>query len=863
MKSFHTIAVPHKDILEGRLTMDIFAADLWEVMKNRGPDEYKDAETFFRKTYLTEGLKNLLATIEKRIHGKGGDPVIQIQTPFGGGKTHTLIAMYHKAKEWGVNTITIVGEKMKTGNKPEDFDTIWGLMEEELTGSKTEFSSTIPPGGEQLKEFLEKHSPVLILIDELIPYLNFTEAVSVGKTDLTTLTLTFLGTLSNVVSELNNVALAFTTTTSNPYNRTPRGEEIVIQLRNITGRREIIKSPIQDQEISKIIKRRLFNNIDENMAKKVVNEFVNYADKEGILPAGMQTSEYRDKFLDSYPFMPEAIDILYHRWGSFPIFQRTRGVLRLLSLIIHCLIGTNKSYISLADFDLSNQEIRQEFIRHIGEEYNGIIDVDITGIDANSKKIDKLLGSSYRGLNLGSRVATAIFLYSFSGGHEYGVTLNEIKRSATTIENPSEVIADTFQKLTGESGRLFYMHSKGGKYFFNNQPNINRVIYINKENIKDREVIEMEAELLRENLKGGKLKTFIWEKKSEDISDSEDLKLVILKNKDQKVMDYILKNKGQTPRVYRNTVFFLYPLDSERPNFINIVKNKIAYDYIEKDKNLNLSEEQRKDIKKAIKKAESELKESICRFYREVSVPGKEKFKEIILGVPIFGEDISLDQKAYDCLRSDGEILEKVSPIFLKEKYLIDREYASIEQVYQTTLRTPGESRPINKKVFEDGIIHGVRLGEFGLGELKNDVPVCSYFKEEIPGMFVFLGNEIIINQEICQKQKEERDKIPPYPTEGPGEKPTVDEGSNEEGKEILVTPPTEQHAREMVYLKFKIPKGRIYDILRTMNLLQSKFNTLEIELTAKDGSISEQDYENKIMETFRQLEIDVEENKD
>jgi hypothetical protein len=731
-----------------------------------------------------------------------------------------------------------------------------------LTGSKTEFSSTIPPGGEQLKEFLEKHSPVLILIDELIPYLNFTEAVSVGKTDLTTLTLTFLGTLSNVVSELNNVALAFTTTTSNPYNRTPRGEEIVIQLRNITGRREIIKSPIQDQEISKIIKRRLFNNIDENMAKKVVNEFVNYADKEGILPADMQASEYRDKFLDSYPFMPEAIDILYHRWGSFPIFQRTRGVLRLLSLIIHCLIGTNKSYISLADFDLSNQEIRQEFIKHIGEEYNGIIDVDITGIDANSKKIDKLLGSSYRGLNLGSRVATAIFLYSFSGGHEYGVTLNEIKRSATTIENPSEVIADTFQKLTGESGRLFYMHSKGGKYFFNNQPNINRVIYINKENIKDREVIEMEAELLRGNLKGRKLKTFIWEKKSEDISDSEDLKLVILKNKDQKVMDYILKNKGQTPRVYRNTVFFLYPLNSERPNFVNIVKNKIAYDYIEKDKNLNLSEEQRKDIKKAIKKAESELKESICRFYREISIPGKENFKEIILGVPIFGEDISLDQKAYDCLRSDGEILEKVSPIFLKEKYLIDREYASIEQVYQTTLRTPGESRSINKKVFEDGIIHGVRLGEFGLGELKNDVPVCSYFKEEIPGVFVFLGNEIIINQEICRKQKEERDKTPPYTTEGPGEKPTVDEGSNEEGKEILVTPPTEQHAREMVYLKFKIPKGRIYDILRTMNLLQSKFNTLEIELTAKDGSISEQDYENKIMETFRQFDIDVEENK-
>lgn len=859
MKSFHTIAVPHKDILEGKLTLDVFAADLWEVMKNRGPDEYKDAETFFRKTYLTEGLKNLLAIIEKRVHGKGGDPVIQIQTPFGGGKTHTLIAMYHKAKEWGVNTVTIVGEKMKTGNKPEDFDTIWGLIEEQLTGAKTEFSSPIPPGGEQLKEFLEKHSPVLILIDEIIPYLNVADAVSIGRADITNLTFNFLQNLVNVVSELSNVVLAFTTTPSNPYNKTPRGEEIVNQLRYITGKREIIKSPIQDQEISKIIKRRLFSNIDENMAKKVITEFVNYADKEGILPADIQPSEYRDKFIDSYPFMPEAIDVLYHRWGSFPIFQRTRGVLRLLSLVVHCLMGTNRSYISLADFDLSKQEIRQEFIRHIGEEYNGIIDVDITGINANSKKIDKLLGSSYRGLNLGTRVATTIFLYSFSGGHEYGVTLNEIKRSATNIENTSGVIANAIQELAGESGSLFYIHSKGGKYFFNNQPNINKIIYINRENIKDEEIIATESELLRENLKGRKLKTFIWEEKSEDITDSEDLKLVILKNKDQKVMDSILKNKGQTPRVYRNTVFFLYPLESERSNFVSIIKNKIAYDYIEKDKNLNLSEEQRKDIKKAIKKAESELIESICRFYREVSIPGKDKFKEIILGVPIFGEDIFLDQKVYDNLRSSGEILERVSALFLKEKYLSGREYVSVEQIYQSTLKTPGEVRPVNKKVFEEGIINGVRIGEFGLGELENDIPICRYFKEEMPAE-VFFGSEIIINREICRKQKEERDKIPPYTTEEAGEKHTVDEGSKEKEGDISGTPTPEQQAREMVYLKFKIPKGRIYDILRIMNLLQSKFNTLEIELTAKDGSISEQAYENTIKETFRQLNIDVEE---
>jgi hypothetical protein len=363
-------------------------------------------------------------------------------------------------------------------------------------------------------------------------------------------------------------------------------------------------------------------------------------------------------------------------------------------------------------------------------------------------------------------------------------------------------------------------------------------------------------------LNGKKLKIFIWEEKTENIPDSEELKLVILKSKNQKLMDSILKIKGQTSRVYRNTIFFLYPLESERSNFINIVKNKIAYDYIEKDKNLNLSEEQRKDIKKAIKKAESELKESICRFYREVSIPGKDKFKEIILGVPIFGEDISLDQKMYDSLRSNSEILEKTSPLFLKEKYLSSREYVSIEQIYQTFLKTPGEVRPVNKKVFEEGIIAGVRIGQFGLGELENNTPICRYFKEEMPAE-VFFGNEIIINQEMCRKQKEniKTTVMPPYPSEESGKKPTIDEGVKEEG-DISDVPTIAQHAREMVNLKFKIPKGRVYDILRTINLLQSKFNTLEIELTAKDGSISEQAYENTVKETFRQLNIEVEEDK-
>jgi hypothetical protein len=173
MTAFHTIAIPHDDILQGRLTMDVFAADLWEVFKGRGVDEYKKPELFFQKTYETAGLKTLLDVVEKRLKGKGGDPVLQIQTPFGGGKTHTLIAMYHKAEEWGAKRVVMVGTSMSAK------DTLWGMLEEQLTGKRKNFKDLTSPGRtDEFRDMLSNAGPVMILMDEVLEYI--TKASGVG-----------------------------------------------------------------------------------------------------------------------------------------------------------------------------------------------------------------------------------------------------------------------------------------------------------------------------------------------------------------------------------------------------------------------------------------------------------------------------------------------------------------------------------------------------------------------------------------------------------------------------------------------------------------------------------------------------------
>lgn len=853
MKPYHTVAIPHKDILEGRLTMDVFAADLWEVSQKRGPDEYKDSETFFRKTYFTEGLDNLLGIVEKRLAGKGGDPVIQIQTPFGGGKTHTLIALYHKARVWNAKTVVVVGTALGTDT------TLWSLLEKQLTGNITKCKGLTSPGREVLREILADQQPVLILMDEVLEYVTKASGVRVEESTLAAQTIAFMQELTEAAGICDKVCLAVTLPASILEHYDENAETLFQQLQKVAGRVEKIYTPVQEHEITKIIRQRLFTSIDEKYTKKVVREFLDYADREGLVPAGVEPSEYRDRFIDSYPFMPEVVDVLYHRWGSYPTFQRTRGVLRLLSLVIFATKDVNKPYIGLADFDLGNQEIRQELLKHIGAEYNSVIAADISDVHAGARFVDTQLGSAYQGLHLGRRTATTIFMYSFSGGSERGTTIGEIKRSATTLENPSSVIVVAIDLL---KGKLFYLQNPGEKYYFKNQPNINRILLSKIENIKESELFETEKENLKSTIRGGKFKTFIWVENSADIPDSEELKLLIFRQENKSLFEEITKNKGQTPRVYRNTLFFLYPLESERPIYLQNLMRYIAYGKVESDTDLGISNEQRREISKEYKKAKDNIKESIQRLYRIVRIPGKEPFD---LGIPTFGEERGLDIKIYDDLRGEGEILERTTPLFIKTKYLSKNPYVLTEQMYQSTLKTPGEPRYINKGVLESAITEGVINGMFGLGILENDIPKCQYFKKN-PSISLS-DNEILINEKECNEQSQYQTPTGGT-TGGVGFPEPGYTGQTSTGTTTVTgttTSGTGGHSSftdiKTLKLKFTIPMGKVSNILGVINYLTSRFNKVEIIIEANEGAITEQDYENKVVEAFDQIGVQLKED--
>ena len=757
LSPFETIAKPHNDILKGNFTADTYAAKLGQVVKNEGPLEYRNAQRFFERTHETNGLTALVNGVEGRLRGRNRmnqDPIIQLQTPFGGGKTHTLIALYHKAKEWKATPVAIVGSEMDTT------DTFWGEIETQLTGSANNLNSSIAPGSNSISELFNLNGkPVLILMDEVLNYLSRAAGVSVESSTLADQTIAFMLSLTEAVASSPNVAFIVTLQESeitSLANHFPLFNDLLRRMRRTI-------TPVDDTEIASIIRSRLFSkdNFNHNEAKKVVREFTKYARKEGILPAGTQESEYRERFLESYPFQPEVIDVLYHRWGSFPGFQRTRGVLRLLSRVVHSARGKNRSYITLADFDLDDPDIREELLEHIDEHYRSVIASDITGHNAGAKTTDQALGNTYGNLALGTRTATAIFLYSFTGGMERGATVDEIKRGTVVAGNPAAIIDSAKNQLTEH---LFYLRTENGNAYFDTQPNLNRIVQTRMQNV-DNEIVNTRASAqLRKSFKSSghaKLKTYIAPQNGMDIPDNDELKLIVLRKRDDEFCQNLIENRGEIPRIYRNTLFFIIPSSGEAEQLKAEVRKTITYEEIKKDNSLNLSTTQKREIDAALRQSNSSLDTALRRDYRIVLIPEKEKFSEEDLGLPAVSLNAPFGETVYDMLRVKERIVVSIGPQNILIRYLKDNGTVPTSQLFHSSLRTPGETR-ILREAWETGIRQGVQDGLFALGEKAGGKLVPRYFKNAPLGV-TLSNDEVIIQSNLTRENITPEDILQEY----------------------------------------------------------------------------------------------------
>jgi len=382
---------------------------------------------------------------------------------------------------------------------------------------------------------------------------------------------------------------------------------------------------------------------------------------------------------------------------------------------------------------------------------------------------------------------------------------------------------------------------------------LNRIIIAREENIPSEDVYEEEKKVIKAHIsKSSKFKVYIHPKFSRDIPDTSELKLIILdKSKPDKEF---LEKCGEIPRVYKNTLIFLCQDENQKESFYLYLRKLIALKSIDSDKNLKLTENQRKEVKNKLKNYDQKEYEELRKLYRKVFLPAKDEYKEIDIGRTTFGES-AIDKEIYEILRNQGQILEKIAPKVIKHKYLAGKDYIEVKKLYEAFLKTPGEIRLISKEGFIESIKEGVKNGLFGFGYVNGEEIKCECIKE-IPSVNLIEG-EAIIKTELCEKEQEQKE---PESTETIYTQEVKSESLKVQNEQEGGTFVSEPKKYTQLSLKLKVPVGQISTIARVVNYLKRRFNQCDIEITirASNGGIQFVEYDDKVMEALNQAGIKI-----
>ncbi|MGQ9458025.1 MAG: ATP-binding protein [Anaerolineae bacterium] len=863
MKPWHSVAVPHRDIREGRFDESVFAASLSDVVAGRGPLDYRDAATFFQKTYPTQGLVNLLTAVVGRLAGTGrGEPVIQVQTPFGGGKTHALVALYHlfqSAQDLAdTDVVQQVLEQSGARAVPQarvvTFDgtvadplgrTPWGELAAQLGRYEVlrEHDSRRRSPGKNLLHALLADAPTLILMDEIAEY-------AVKARDFQDQVMAFFQELSETVKVAKQCALVVTLPSSAPYGE--EGERALDQLQRIFGRLEAIYTPVEGAEVFEVIRRRLFEDVgDPREAQRVAETYWQMYQRLGDdVPAEARDPAYRERMRLAYPFHPQVIDILYERWSTFHTFQRTRGALRLLANVVADLYRRKHPapLIQAAHLNLANPDIRTEFLKHIGNVYAGVIASDIVDANAKAQRMDREMGSEYARFEVASGLATAIFFGSFSGGERRGVTVPSLRLALLHEDIPPAIVGDALQRLEDE---LWFLHVESGLYQFRSQPNLNRVILEREEGVGEDDVAEEIRERL-ERMAGREMRVFLFPAAPGDIPDGRDLKLAILggghpggAQATTHFAEELLARAGTAFRAYRNTLLLLAPDAGEFGALQRQVKRLLALRSIQRDRALlqTFSDEDKQALQGKLKDAEGTLDFQLLSAYRHLARASGDGVQWLDLGLPTTGERGPLAKRVREFLKSQDLLLDRLAPRHVLEKALGPEEQEKpLSEVYEAFLRYPHLPLLESEEVLQQAVAQGVRDGVFGVrsgGRIS--------FREP-PGEYVGQLEAVLVRPEVAKKEK----GLSPEP-----EEPEEKERSQEQ-RETGV-PPEVVHR---LSLRVSIPWDQMSDFIRGVLMpLRSDEAELRVEIRVDAHSptgIKKSTLEQKVWETLQQIGAEV-----
>jgi hypothetical protein len=893
VRNWYDIIPPHADIRKGHFDEAVFAADLGDVASQDAPDDYRDPYLFYKKTYLTAGLENLLKRVHTKLTEGQGPSVIQIQTPFGGGKTHALVAIYHYLKNGkkvesllppGIDLVSadvsaIAGNHWNPieGRTSDGVTrrTFWGDLAYQIGGRpgyesfRENDEARISPGKTKLRDFLAAHQPCVLLFDEILEYVN--RALDVREqlgVSLGTQTFSFFQELTEAVATLPHVMLVVTLPSSWLEDFGEQQEESLARMEKIFGRVEAIETPVHGEEVYAVVRRRLFEveNLKRADMREVVHRYFHlYQQHQDDLPPKARDVNYRDKMEKAYPFHPDLIDILYEKWSTFPSFQRTRGVLRLLANVIEDLYQreVNLNMILPGDVNLDHPSVRREFLKHIGQEYEGVIGSDIAGHEAKAQALD---ADNKGWKHLAQRIATATFFHSFSADEsEKGATLPYLKLATLHSDTMPAMVTEVLGKL---ANTLWYLNSRGDAYFFSRIPNLNRMI-LDKKELFSGAYEERLKHVIEEEI-GPKFTSYLWPEStsgrdlSAAIPDNRALKLIVLPpDDDGSRIPRWIERRGEGFREYKNTLFFSLADTGAFVKLREDVKTVLALEAIKHEVDRGespLPEERRDEIQRRMHKIQRDFSFNVRRMYHTLRFGER----EIDLGAPVAGSETLSNWYWRELTSPDvGAIVEKLHYRMLVNKFVAANGEVSAAKVLDQFYKDPKLPVPASEDVVARAVQLGVQEGALGIAEVRDGGidPQTLRFDEDIPLLTVSFDEGVyLLSQQRCedilaQIETEEPVVGPIEPVEAPPGAPQPP-AKPEEPKPP--EKPTEKRYHHVRLVVADIPVSKIADVNRGVFMpLGGKTSdltfTMEIEFISEDG-VSEATLEQKVKETIRQI---------
>ena len=781
------VVSPHQDVASGRYQQAEFAADLWQVNLGEGSPEYLDPLEFFRRTYLTDSLKQLLGGAVQRLAGMGGDPVVQLQTNFGGGKTHSMLALYHLfsgvpvgelsgmdavmqdtgvATLPSVNRVVLVGNRISPGNPVSKTDgtevrTLWGEIAWQLgqtAGGQAEARrayervradderATNP--GDALRELLNEYGPSLILIDEWVAYarqLHDEGDLPAGSFETQ---FTFAQALSESAKLAKNCLLVISLPASESMDSSHaeaddvevgglRGRAALSRLRNVIGRVDSSWRPASAEESFEIVRRRLFQPIVDpaNFATRdnVALAFCDlYRTSHQEFPPECAEVDYEKRIRAAYPIHPEVFERLYSDWSTLQSFQRTRGVLRLMAAVIHSLWekGDRNPLIMPANVPLDDPRVQFELTRYLPDNWVPVIERDIDGANSLPLRLDGEVP------NLGKygacrRVARSIYLGSapIPAAANHGIEDRRIKLGCVIPGEPAAVFGDAMRRL---GSAATYLYQDGARYWYSTQPTVANLAESRAEEYRrNRDRVDQEIERrLRADLsvRGDFNKVHILPPSSHDVQDDQDASLVVLGptyphtreagsgSRAITAAKSMLESRGNTPRLFRNTLVFLAADDTRLQDLEDGVRRYLAWQSILDDKEtLDLPPHQVRQAESQRSAAEGAVAARIGETYQWLLVPvqttpqANVEWKDIRLA----GQG-PLAERANRRMRNDELLITSFAGTRLRME--LDRiplwrgDHVSVRQLLDDFARFPYLPRLKEPRVLLEAIRNGLSL---------------------------------------------------------------------------------------------------------------------------------------------------------